>query len=205
MRGSSVTTATSPSFPTLPKSFEVEEGRRFTFHLREGHRWSDGAPFTAEDFRYYWEDVAADAKMSKFGPPEQLLVDGEKPVVEFPDATTVRYTWSKPNPYFLPALAAAQPLEIFRPAHYLKQFHARYTDEAKLEEMVKAEDERNWVSLHYSKDRSYRNDNRDLPVAAALGAEDGAALRPLHLRAERLLSTGSTRRAGSFPISTRWC
>jgi len=150
--------------PDIAKSFEVEEGRRFTFHLRAGHRWSDGAPFTAEDFRYYWEDCASDGKMSKFGPPEQLLVEGEKPVVEFPDATTIRYTWSKPNPYFLAALAAAQPLEIFRPAHYLKQFHARYVDAAKLEEMVKAEDERNWVSLHYAKDRSYRNDNRELPT-----------------------------------------
>src|ERR1700712_1877919 len=34
------------------------EGPRLTFHLREGHRWSDGQPFTTEDFRYYWEDVA---------------------------------------------------------------------------------------------------------------------------------------------------
>ncbi len=26
------------------ESFEVEEDRRFTFHLRQGHRWSDGRP-----------------------------------------------------------------------------------------------------------------------------------------------------------------
>ena len=30
----------------------------FTLHLRPGHKWSDGQPFTAEDFRYYWDDVA---------------------------------------------------------------------------------------------------------------------------------------------------
>ena len=35
-----------------------EEDRRFTFHLRPGHRWSDGKPFTSEDFRYFWEDIA---------------------------------------------------------------------------------------------------------------------------------------------------
>jgi len=40
------------------ESFEVEGDRRFTFHLRQGHRWSDGRPFTAEAFRYYWEDIA---------------------------------------------------------------------------------------------------------------------------------------------------
>ena len=111
--------------PDIAESVEVEEGRRFTFHLRPGHSWSDGEPFTSEDFRYYWEDIANDAEVSRFGPPKELLVDGEKPVVEFPDETTVRYSWSKPNPYFLPALAGAQPLEIFRPSHYLKQFHAK--------------------------------------------------------------------------------
>ena len=44
--------------PDLVEKFEVVEDRIFTFHLRKGHRWSDGQPFTAADFRYYWEDVA---------------------------------------------------------------------------------------------------------------------------------------------------
>src|SRR5690606_23666145 len=30
---------------------DVHEGRIFTLHLRPSHRWSDGAPFTSEDFR----------------------------------------------------------------------------------------------------------------------------------------------------------
>ena len=33
------------------------------------------------------------------------LGDGQPPRVEFPDATTVRFAWARPNPYFLPALA----------------------------------------------------------------------------------------------------
>lgn len=156
-----------PSFnivPDIVESLEVEEGRRFTFRLRPGHKWSDGAPFTAEDFRYYWEDVGNDPEVSRFGPPKALLVDGEKPQVEFPDAQTVRYSWSKPNPYFLPALAAAQPLDIFRPAHYLKQFHARYAGLEQLQKLAEEAGERNWVALHYDKDRAYRNDNIDLPT-----------------------------------------
>jgi peptide/nickel transport system substrate-binding protein len=37
--------------PDLVERFEVAEGgRSFTFHLRKGHRWSDGAPFTSADF-----------------------------------------------------------------------------------------------------------------------------------------------------------
>ena len=38
--------------PDILKKFDVEGGRIFTFHLRRGHKWSDGHPFTTEDFRY---------------------------------------------------------------------------------------------------------------------------------------------------------
>jgi peptide/nickel transport system substrate-binding protein len=53
--------------PDILASFDVQEGRIFTFHLREGHRWSDGSPFTTEDFRYYWEDIATNPKLSPDG------------------------------------------------------------------------------------------------------------------------------------------
>ncbi len=150
--------------PDLAADYDVEDERVFTFRLRPGHKWSDGEPFTAEDFRFYWEDIGNDEEVSRFGPPTQLLVDGEKPMVEFPDEHTVVYSWSKPNPYFLPALAAAQPVEIFRPAHYLKQFHAKYAGREEVEAMAEKAGERNWVSLLYSQDRSYRNDNIDYPT-----------------------------------------
>ena len=84
--------------PDILESLEVQEGRIFTLHLRKGHRWSDGHPFTADDFRYYWEDVANNRELSPSGPPRDLLVDGEPPKFEVLDESTVRYTWSKPNP-----------------------------------------------------------------------------------------------------------
>ena len=43
--------------PDILLSYDVEQGRIFTFHLRPGHKWSDGHPLTSEDFRYSWEDV----------------------------------------------------------------------------------------------------------------------------------------------------
>jgi peptide/nickel transport system substrate-binding protein len=143
--------------------FEVEGGKVFTFTLRKGHKWSDGAPFTAEDFRYYFEDVVNNEDLSPFGPSPMLLVDGEAPRFEVIDEHKVRYTWSKPNPYFLPAIAGARPLFLYRPAHYLKQFHASYVDKAELDKMVKAAKKRNWAGLHHRKDRQYRLDNVDLP------------------------------------------
>ena len=110
----------------LLKSVDVVDGREFTLHLRKGHKWSDGHPFTSEDFRYYWEDIANNPELSKSGPPRALVIDGQLPKVEFPDAHTVRYSWPVPNPYCLTALARATPLYIYKSAHYLRQFHARY-------------------------------------------------------------------------------
>ncbi len=150
--------------PDLLEAVEIEDGRSFTLRLRRGHKWSDGHPFTSEDFRYYWEDVANDENVSPYGLTRALLVDGERPAVTFPDETTVIYTWSKPNPYFLPALAGASPTYIYRPAHYLKQFHGRYQDPDKLAAMVEEANKRNWASLHQRRARQYRNDNIDLPT-----------------------------------------
>jgi len=149
--------------PDLLRAVEVEDGRVFTFRLRAGHRWSDGHPFTAEDFRYYWEDVAGNDLLSPTGPPVDLRVGGKPPRFEVIDAHTVRYSWDKPNPFFLPALAGARPLFVYRPAHYLKQFHARYADAETLARLVEESGQRNWAALHNRLDNQYKNDNPDLP------------------------------------------
>ncbi|MBL8701798.1 MAG: ABC transporter substrate-binding protein [Alphaproteobacteria bacterium] len=150
--------------PDILEAVDVAEDRVFTLRLRAGHRWSDGQPFTSADFRYWWDDVANNRQIAPAGPPQALLVDGKPPKVEFPDERTVRFTWAKPNPYFLPALAGPAPLYIYRPAHYLKQFHQKYADKAKLEDQVKALRVRNWAQLHNRMDNMYRNDNPDLPT-----------------------------------------
>ncbi len=150
--------------PDLLERVDVEDGRVFTLHLRKNHRWSDGARFTAEDFRYYWEDVANNEEIAPFGPPKALLVDGAPPRFEILDETTVRYSWPSTNPYFLPALAGARPLFIYRPAHYMRRFHARYAETAELERLIEEASARNWAGLHHQKDHQYRFDNPDLPT-----------------------------------------
>ena len=150
--------------PDILKGIDVEDGRSFTLRLREGHRWSDGQPFTSEDFRYWWQDVANNQQLSPTGPPIELIVDGEPPLVEFPDPLTVRYSWSKPNPFFLPALAAATPLFVYMPAHYLKQFHERHANPDALAALVSETQARDWAQLHGRKDGMYYFDNPDLPT-----------------------------------------
>lgn len=150
--------------PDLAAEVTVEDDRVFTFTLREGHRWSDGQPFTTEDFRYFWEDVANNAELSPTGPPSELMIEGEAPKVEILSPTRVRYSWSRPNPEFLPALAGARPLYLYRPAHYLKTVHAAYADPQALEQAIKAGHQRNWAALHNKFDNMYKFDNPALPT-----------------------------------------
>lgn len=150
--------------PDILEDVQNEGDKVFTLKLRKGHRWSDGHPFTTEDFRYWWEDIASNKKLAPAGPPRDLMPDGEKPKVEIIDDVTVRYSWPVPNPYFLPKLAGASPLFIYRPAHYLKQFHEKYANKTKLEEAVRNANVRGWPQLHNRLDNQYRNDNPDLPT-----------------------------------------
>ena len=145
------------------ESLDNHDDKVFTLHLRDRHRWSDGQPFTTEDFRYFWEDVANNAKLSPSGPGLALLADGKPPIVEVLDPLTIRYSWPEPNPSFLPALAGAQPVYVYMPAHYLKQFHATYADRDKLTAAVKAAKVSSWVALHERMSRQYRPENPALP------------------------------------------
>jgi peptide/nickel transport system substrate-binding protein len=150
--------------PDILEDFEVEEGRIFTLRLRKGHKWSDGEPFTAEDFRYCWEDVSLNRKLSRGGPSQQMLVEGKPPAFEVLDEAAVRYSWEKPNPLFLPSLAGGSPNYIFMPAHYLKQFHQKYSDPEKLAALIASHRMRDWVALHTVMARQYRPENPDLPT-----------------------------------------
>jgi len=151
--------------PDILKSMEVQNGmRQFTLTLRKGHRWSDGHLFTAEDFRYWWEDMAHNPIIYPGGLPPEMKVNGQAPTFEILSQYKVRYTWPAPNPSFLPALASGLPLRIYRPAHYLKQFHAKYVAEEELQSLAEKHRQRDWRSLHFSRDRGKRYDNRDEPV-----------------------------------------
>jgi len=150
--------------PDILESVDNVDSRVFTLHLRPGHKWSDGKPFTAEDFRYYWDDVAHNKDLSPFGLPQALLVGSKAPKFEVLNETTVRFSWDEPNPMFLPALAAPSPLYIYRPAHYLRQFHAHYVGLEKANARAVEAGSRSWAGLHQKKDEQFRFDNPDLPT-----------------------------------------
>ncbi|MBU8872276.1 ABC transporter substrate-binding protein [Reyranella sp. MMS21-HV4-11] len=168
--------------PDILESYEEKDGREFTFKLRAGHRWSDGQPFTTEDFRFFWEDVASNKDLSSGGPNVELLVDGQPPKVEIIDPLTIRYTWDKPNPYFIESQARAAPLFLFRPAHYLKKFHAKYTPEAEILKSARGA-QQSWVSIYRRLDVMYPNDNIDMPTLNPwVGITPSPAQRFVYLR-----------------------
>ncbi|MEO1017996.1 MAG: ABC transporter substrate-binding protein [Pseudomonadota bacterium] len=151
-------------FADILVRYEIEEGRKFTFHLREGHKWSDGQPFTTEDFRFFWEDVALNEKLRPTGPPVQMLVNGELPKVDIIDEKTLSYEWPEPNPFFVDSLAAASPIFIYAPAHYLKPFHEKYADADQLSIKVEEDDARDWAQLFGRRGAMNRAENPDLPT-----------------------------------------
>ena len=150
--------------PDILERIVTVEDRIFTLHLRPGHRWSDGSPFTADDFRYCWEDVHNDADLRPGGLPGELMAQEKGPQFEVLDELTVRYSWEHPNPRFLPALAAPQPLVIAMPAAYMKQFHQKYQDAIRLSALVEQQSVETWADLHTKMARSYRPENPDLPM-----------------------------------------
>nr|WP_274706751.1 ABC transporter substrate-binding protein [Allorhizobium sonneratiae] len=149
--------------PDILKDFEVEEERVFTLHLRPGHRWSDGSPFTAEDFRYVFEDMFHNKELYRGGIPANLRVNGKEPVFEVLDALTLRYRWEDPNPDFLAEQASPVATRIMMPSAYLKQFHPRYQSPEKLKKLIEKNGVADWVALHQKMSRTVRPENPKLP------------------------------------------
>ena len=169
--------------PDILAAVDVEEGRKFTLHLRPGHRWSDGMLFTSDDFRYWWENVANDPDITPSGPPDFMIVDNRLGKVTFPDEHTVVFEWQIPNPNFLPLLAQASPPFIYRPAHYLSQFHKKFADPDALVEKVKAARVKSWAALHNKRDNMYKFDNPALPTLQPwINTSDKDSSRKLFVR-----------------------
>ena len=117
------------------KEFTVSaDNKVFTFTLRKGLKWSDGQPVTTEDVRFAYEDIRNNDKLSPSGPPNQwrtgFAPTGNPGKLEILDDYTFKVTFDGPYGSFLRALTIEGWVgytQIIEPAHYLKQFHIKYT------------------------------------------------------------------------------
>lgn len=140
----------SGAVPNIAESWEVSDDvREYTFHLREGMKWSDGVPFTADDIMFYIEDVLFNEELSPAGPSADWLPreGAEEFRAEKIDDYTVKFIFANPYGTFLYTLPQWNGRHItWFPKHYLSQFHADYNPDvdALVAETEGAED---WMSL----------------------------------------------------------
>ncbi len=138
--------------PNVIESWEVSpDGKSWTMRMRKGMKWSDGEPMTTEDVHFWWFDHQANTEINS-APWWQFRFGGKNMEVDIMDDYTFKFTFAVPFGNFAAQMTRWTGNDgFFWPAHYLKQFHATYTDQAKLEEMAKAAKFETWVQLYNSK------------------------------------------------------
>ena len=115
--------------PNVAKAWKWNDDyTELTFFLRKGHKWSDGAPFTGEDVKFWYDNLALDAKVIE-KPKDYVLVAGERMQVEVVDPQTVVFKLPAPKPGLL-AHFATHFGQGFQPKHFLGQFHPAINPDA---------------------------------------------------------------------------
>ena len=135
--------STEDPAPFLVSDYKIEDDyKKFTFTIRKGLKWSDGVPVTTEDVRFTYEDYWMNKQVqpaitsilktqgNPWGSPMEL---------EIVDDLTFIIRFDKRYGYFMAELTSWIPdyTNLITPSHYLKQFHADYTDEAEIEPFLK--------------------------------------------------------------------
>jgi oligopeptide transport system substrate-binding protein len=108
--------ATLEPVPAVAERWHIsDDGRVYTFYLRDTARWSNGEPLTAEDFVWSWRRALLPAlgnlyayMYSPINNAEQFagaeISDFSKVGVKALDAHTLQVTLNHPTPYFLQLL-----------------------------------------------------------------------------------------------------
>ena len=160
--------------PSLLAGWDIQdEGRKYILYLRKGAKWSDGMPFTADDFLFWYEDVALNPDIFPSPPPE-MVIAGEPGLMEKIDDYTISYTFKESYPLFLDILAghnmvAAAPEGSlgtggggYAAKHYMSQFLPKYSSEEEVTAKAKELGFESWLDMYLF--HSYPARNPDLPV-----------------------------------------
>ena len=115
--------------PNVAKSWEWNEDfTKLTFHLRKGHKWSDGQPFTSADVKFWYDNLALDPNINE-KPKDYVTVAGQPMTVDTPDDETVIFNLPAPKPGLL-AHFATHFAQGFQPKHFLGKFHPAVNPDA---------------------------------------------------------------------------
>lgn len=137
------------------KDFDMsEDGKVFTFHMREGMRWSDGELFTSEDIRYAYEDVLLNEELTPVIPKWLSNSDGTIFDLEIVDKHTFRISFKEPYALFPYTLSLNWQTwdsgPLIQPSHYMKKFHIKYASAEELKSLLQKNElaDNEWYTLH---------------------------------------------------------
>lgn len=105
--------------PGLAESWtNSPDGKTWTFKLRKNLRWSDGAPLTAEDVVFTWNDVIYNPQIPN---PlrDEFIIEGKKFIVTNLDDLTIQVTTPQVYAPFLQAFGYDAPIY---PKHTLQKY-----------------------------------------------------------------------------------
>ena len=92
--------------PHIAKGWESNDDfSEWTVLLREGMKWSDGEPLTADDIMFWYNSILGNSELTPSTPLWMQNSDGSVAKVEKLSDTSVRWTFGQPNTAFLLALA----------------------------------------------------------------------------------------------------
>ena len=170
--------STNP-IPWAFKDWEFSNGNKtVTFFLREGLRFSDGVPFTADDIIFWYEDIFLNDELT---PNKQDIwrvgLTDKEGVWEKVDDFTVKVTFEiryEMFPGWLGTNAAGGDWQqglsnrVIVPAHYLKQFHPKYADggQAAVDAMAEEAGFDDWVPFFRMRGSPASEDNLGFPVVS---------------------------------------
>ena len=87
--------------PGQAESYEVsDDGLTWTFHMRDGLKWSDGSDLTAADFEYSFKRLASPDTAAPYAETVVGMIDGYQDAIGNPDAdgnTTTDPDWDALN------------------------------------------------------------------------------------------------------------
>jgi peptide/nickel transport system substrate-binding protein len=151
--------------PSMAEKIDVSpDAKEFTITLREGMKWSDGKPFTADDITFFINDVILDPDLK--GGADWLSAEQREGLkAEKVSDTVVKLSFAKPYGTFLYQCATWAGRQFAQyPKHYLGTFHKKYND--KVDELVAADkDLKDWTGLFFKKGPdSWGNPDRFMDV-----------------------------------------
>ncbi|MCG8684191.1 MAG: ABC transporter substrate-binding protein [Desulfobacterales bacterium] len=130
--------------PNVARAWQWNEDyTQITFFLRKGHRWSDGAPFTADDVVFWFNDIIMNKDIHPTAPTPWQGLNAR---VQKKDSTTVTFTFNKPYVTLLYYLAGVGSYyDPYAPLHFLKQFHIKY--QPKADDLAQKKGFKDWTKL----------------------------------------------------------